>query len=197
MKYFKTLQDLLDYVPNCLICGKILQLSIEGHWGNSSIFDKTEFRAIQTSYKENLLYSKHKIYSFCLDPKNNEIISGKTFFKILSDRYISVYKKCHTCYCILKCSLADKQYKIHNFFSDLILDNEEIRYTMRNKKEISIYKNHGAMYYYSNPSVAGNNKMSITLNGKRMHYPNEYIDFSKIKNLSDLNKKISTIMVFQ
>lgn len=195
MKYFKTLQDLIDYVPNCLICGKHLALLIEGRWGNK--FSKTDFRSIKTSLIEDRLYSKHKVYNFCIEPKTNEIISGKEYFKVMSDGHVTIYKKCDTCYCVLRFSLADKKNRNWSIFPDLLLDSEEVKYTMRGEKDISIFKNHDSIYWKPLNPLIIEKRMSISINRKKEYYPNDYIDLSKIKDLSSLNKKISTIIVFQ
>lgn len=193
MKVFKTLQELLNYIPNCIICGKDMKLSIEGYvqavspakpkWGSG-----TQRVYLKMDAKEGVLRCKHKSFSVAIDAATNKIIDGEDLINRLMLNTINVKKCCPTCvFKSVSVYQAGHTKKTH-FFPPMTLRNEELNYTMRGNKRCTIIKH----YQFTEGHDAN---CFITLNGSSLQpVP---LDFTKLTSLEQINKKIKTIAVFQ
>lgn len=197
MKTFETLQELIDYVPNCIICGKQLMIHLYGNVKTDLSLSGYYFSPSQHFHlkmKDNLLIGKNKNYSITINPKNNSIISNQELFDNLVLSWISVTKKCNTCRCIIKTRYNDDIIVNNKKFPKLTLTNEDLWFTRKREKSVSISQS-----YYDN-SLLGI-RVYIIINNKIISDPTNvgmplFINFDQFKNLNSLNKRISTILTF-
>jgi len=185
MKTFQTLQELLDHVPQCIICGKDMNVHLDGHlrqWYQDGVHFKFEM-------KDGLLCSKkHKKYSVIIEPKSNLILEGQEVVNNLMVNWITVYKTCWTCKCTVSTRYNSGHRKKTDVFPPLSLTGEELSYTLRRGKSVDI-----SQTYYDDSSLLGV-RTNIVVN-HRMVTP-RYFDFSKYKNLEQVNNRIATILTF-
>lgn len=182
---FETLQELIDYVPRCLICNKEMQLDITGTIPFVTGYDFHSFKMILNS--DGRLSSKNK--SLDINPKTNEVFSGlDTLSKMVYNltNHINIYKKCYTCSFLIKCKYDNIKYIKLEKFPTISLIQEELSYTMSKNKAVRYVK-------YFPPNFLGSSYM--TINNKYIN--NFYIDLSKINNLKHLTRKIKTFLTFQ
>lgn len=196
MKTFQTLQELLDYIPNCIICGKPMELRIVGSiplkgepsWRN------TRSICFKMFVLEDKLHSrKHKDFSLVIDPTTNHISSGKDVLNQMvwtSYSGIIALKKCKTCNFKIEAEYTNgiNSQKLH-VFPELRLVSEEIHYTMRRHKLVQIYKR------YHRPDSGLGDGISVVVGHFQVNL--SVLDFAKIQDLDHLNNKIKTFLVFQ
>lgn len=203
MKYFDNLQQLVNYIPNCLICGKSLPILIQGRWFS---FDKVVcYKSLKTIIRDNMLESKHRSFNFKIDITTNKIIQGEEHFKEIFKSLMFVMKKCPTCYMCI--SLSPYQLSNYDFrskvttFPVLNIDAEELQYTTKGGKHLILRKDYHTIYsatkLYPGYQVRPQGAISLSLDNKKQYIPNEYLILEKIKNFSSLKNKISTILIFQ
>lgn len=197
MKNFGTLQELLDYIPKCILCGKDMELRITGgvpsrqtsenYWKNNDV-------CLKMFLLEDKLHSKKcKDYSLSVSPITNLITSGKNLISDMVSRSysrVTANKKCRTCFFQISTAYSrDKETpKLRNYFPALTMQTEELHYTMKKGKSVKLYK------YYRSDSLTGENT-NISVNFRSLK--SIPLDFSKIHNMEHLNNKIKTLMVFQ
>ncbi len=192
MKVFSNLQELIDYVPNCIVCGKVMDIYLKGSikvapilpfilWTLNSI-------TFQLKMKDNLLVGRNKKNSIAINPIDNDIIAGEEFINHLASNWITVYKKCRTCRCEVIAKITGSIIKNLKKFPALTLTGEEICFTRKNEKSVRILQN-----YYEDSSSLGV-KTYIRINNKDVNP--FYLDFNKFKNLKHLNERLSTILTF-
>ena len=192
MRNFKTFQELIDYVPNCIICGKEMEIHLDGQisptlpskqwYGRESVH-------LVLQPKEGLLRSKkHKKYTLIINPFDNHIIDGQDLVNRLMVNWISVYKKCWTCRFSVYTGYRKGHTKKHEKFPYLTLGNEELYYMLRRGKSVGIHQQ-----YYDDSALLGI-RTHITVAGKPVK--SMYIDFNKFKDLDQLNKRLATILTF-
>lgn len=185
MKTFQNFQELIDYVPSCLICGKEMEIHFDGQlsWNHR---EQVHFKF---QIKDGLLYSrKHKKYSVIIDPKTNLILEGVDLVNKLMTNWMSVYKTCWTCKFRIGTQYNKGNLKKQDTFPPLTLVSEELSYTLKRGKAVDIHQT-----YYDDSSLLGI-RVWITVN----HRPVKslFVDFNKFKDLDQLNKRLSTIMTF-
>lgn len=192
MKVFSNLQELIDYVPNCIVCGKVMDIYLKGSikvppilpfilWTLNNI-------TFQLKMKDNLLVGRNKKTSIAINPVNNNIIEGEEFINHLASNWITVYKKCRTCRCEVVAKFTGSIIKNLKNFPPLTLAGEEICFTRKNEKPVRILQN-----YYEDPSKMGV-QTYVMINNKPVN--SFYVDFNKFKNLKHLNERLSTILTF-
>lgn len=177
MKQFHTLRELVDYIPNCVVCGKIMLFSIEGLGFNKEVY-------IKLSLKDSILRSKSIQSSLSINVDTNEIIDGGTFLNALYNDTIKVIKKCRTCNFTIM-SGSQKESRKTNEFPILHLLTEELIFTGKKADLITVYKYHNSMR---------DGKASIFSQGKFL--PQMPFDFAKFTNLKQIVRRIKTLKVF-
>jgi hypothetical protein len=189
MTKFNSLKELLDYVPNCLICGKGMVISIEGMF---SAVDKSKPRwgsgwdpfKVRLVLEDNVLNTKHKNHKISINPHNNEVIIGNDLVTRIVFNSTKVIKICNTC--VFKIITNCDAQNLKNKFPTLTLKKEELSFTKKGGKAIQINS-----YYELGNSLA---RTFVYINKKSM--PELTIDFSKISNFEHLNRRIDTIITF-
>jgi hypothetical protein len=194
MRAFKTLQELIDYIPKCVICQKEMKLSIEGYlapidprkprWGSGS--ERVYFKL---QYKDGILRSKHKNHSLSIEAATNKLIDGEDMINRLMINSIHAKKCCPTC--------AFKSYSVYqagntkktHHFPPMMLQSEELSYTLKGGKRVNIMKHHN----FSDKDEEA--KCYINYNGTML--PPIALDFNKLSDLEQINRKIKTIVTFQ
>lgn len=192
MKVFSSFKELMDYVPNCIICGKLLQIHLKGsirviktNVGNENwTLEKIHFHL---KMKDELLVGNYKKHSIAINPIDNKIVLGLGIIQHLLISWTWVSKKCSTCRCEVTSKFIGNN-KDFDKFPPLTLTNEELSFTRKREKAISIAQN-----YYADPPPSGV-RTFILINNKPIKPL--YIDFNQFKNLDHLNKRLSTMLVF-
>jgi hypothetical protein len=188
---FKTLEELENYIPNCIICGKHLQLFISGRlnavspakprWGSGQ-----EQIRLPMVLKEGVFRSKHKNHSVSVEYSSNHIIDGQDIVNRL--RFVEAEKNCPTCHFKILAKAKDGQGHKENCLPPLTISHEELHYTMKGGKPIRITK-----YYGTGDTLRGE---SATIRIDNKFLPPVPWDFDKFKDLAHLNKRIATIKMF-
>lgn len=183
MKVFSNFKELIDYVPNCLICGKQLGVHLFGCYA----FHNLRF---SLKVKDGALVGKYKDRAIAINITDNSIILGQDTINQLMTNWVTVYKKCSTCRCTITTQYAVGYggtgiIKKHKNFPSLTLKSEEIHFTRKRNKLVSI-----AQTYYDAPAIS----TFILINNKTVNPL--YMDFNKFKNLNHLNERLSTILTF-
>lgn len=196
MKTFECLQELLDYIPNCIICQKVMELRIEGSVparSNPDYYLREKVYLKMFLFEEKLHSKRCKDYSFTIDPKNNQLFSGKDLLNRMisssSFQSIAAIKKCHTCHFKISTTYSNGTVtaKLHQF-PVMQLYTEELSYTMKREKQVRIYKTYNDTYHLTGE------KATVVVNHRHLEFN---LDLSKIQDLDHLNNKIKTVMVFQ
>jgi hypothetical protein len=194
MKYFDTLQQLIDYIPNCLICKKPLYITLNGRWSLSEEEkwnDSFHTNEISVFVKEGFLYPKNKKLNFKIDISNNMIIDNLSFFKKIHTLSFSAHKKCRTCaFCISFTTRNENHIAKVTRFPRLLLQYENIKYYTKNSKYVHIFKEYDTFGKYADNAI-------ILINKKKQYFPADYLKLDKIKDFSSLKNKLSTILTFQ
>lgn len=193
MQVFKVLQEFIDYIPKCIICGKERKLSIEGYVKPVSPSKPRWSSGSQRVYltlelKDGLLRSNHKSHSIAIDPSNNKLVDGEDLINRMMLQTINVKKCCPTCVFKSFGVYQAGHTKKTNCFPPLTLRSEELNYTMPGGKHCMITK-----YYQFNekPEEA---KCNIAID--RVSLPPIPLDFKHLTELDQINRKIKTVMVF-
>jgi hypothetical protein len=95
VKVFETLQAILDYIPNCVICQNPMQLSICGHVRQDNRTLRKVFVKLQM--RDGILSGKNKDYSIALEAATNIIVEGEDLINKLIIKTINVKQSCPTC----------------------------------------------------------------------------------------------------
>ena len=194
MKNFDNLQQLIDYIPNCIICEKPLYITLNGRWCLSEEEkwnDSPYTTEIGVFIKEGFLYPKNKKLNFKIDISNNKIVNNLSFFKKIHTLTLNVYKKCRTCaFCIALTAWNKNPIAKVVMFPQLVLSYEKIRFYTKNNKYVQIYKEYDTFGRYKDHTF-------IIINRKEQSLSGDYLKLEKIKNFSSLKNKLSTILTFQ
>jgi|ERR1035437_4010135 hypothetical protein len=186
---FATLKELINYIPNCIICGKDMEIYFGGYNNNLSFLTKLTIDGDLIRPADNLIpldrprYRAPK-YVFAININNNEIVDGEDLLNKASTYNGRIDKKCKTCIMAIHTSFTGPGIKRMKIIPE-ISGSLEIEYTMSNTKKIRIRD------HWNIPGC-----IDITIGYKDL-ITKLPIDFSKIKTLKQLNKKISTIITFQ
>ena len=194
-----TIKSLHEYIPQCILCKKEMQIIIDGHFVQSAT-SSIEFihpiispgnrihNIFYLNIKNNLFVFKSKHYQFSID-NDNKIIEGLDIVNNLTINPFYIIKKCKTCNFMSKFKWNGVNMKTIYFFPPLVQDYECIKYTKNKGKSINIFN-------YNDKWNAKNRLSNLYIDGKYIDIQDLCIDFSKIKNLKHLNNKISTILTF-
>ncbi len=192
MKVFQTIQELVNYVPNCLICKKEMQVSLSTYLSSNDPKRRVNSResvSLRFELENCILHSKHKSYQLKIDTITNVILEGQD----LADRFTTestyIKKKCPTCHLKIETICSNGTIKKEKRFPDLTLRHEELHFTMRGGKDLSVSK-----YYSTNTSPEGDSQAQIMLNHK--YLPPVPFDFNKFNSFEQLVNRINTIVLF-
>lgn len=194
MKTFQTLQEVVDYIPTCVICHKGMKLSIEGYvkpvstskprWNSGS-----QLIYLKMEEKDGLLRGTHKNESVAIEPATNRLVEGEDLVNRLMLNTINVKKCCPTC--VFKFNFvyqAGNTKKTHKF-PPIALQSEELNYTLRGGKRCHITRHY--QFNQDEQEV----KCNIRVNYIEVTPVN--LDFSKLTDLDQINRKIKTVLTFQ
>lgn len=192
MRLLKTLKELTNYIPNCLVCGKEMGLFLEGKFAPVSLskprWDSGNQRIkIKLALIDNVLHAKHKSHNLSFDITNNDILEGQDMVNRLMVNTINVNKACVTCHFKINTLYLGGNIKKETAFPTLTIQSEELNYMMKGGKSVRIVRN-----YFNDKEPA------VHIWFDRKHFSEESIplDFSKFRNLAHLNKRLATIKVF-
>jgi hypothetical protein len=191
MTSFQTLKQLIDYIPNCILCGKEMPIVIEGYvngWAKSGASWQRQFVRAKTELRDDILFSKNRNVDLSIDVNNNHILKGQELIDSLIGNKINVNKGCTTCHFKILCASTSTLVKTKGVFPYIDLLSEEIHYTLKGGKDIAITK-----YYNSQTTLRGEHA-NIRLNGKFL--PPMLWDFSKFDSIEHMNKRVATIVMF-
>lgn len=194
---FLTLKDLYEYIPNCIICGKEMKLSLSGqHSKFSQVVPNYQFGAstkssvhLKSYIKNNTILFKNKKFSFSIDRDTNKIIDGAELVNNLCINWMFISKGCITCDFKIQNIYNDGSTKKLEIFPPLKHVEERIHYTMK-RGTVTIHK-----HFYDDSTLLGETTQ-ITVNRKPITQ-SIHLDFSKFKNLKQLNRRLETIIMFQ
>lgn len=206
MVAFNSLQEFINYIPQCVICGKSMDLFIEGQL--SSVSKKKprynhgrDHLYVKMRSEYTHLRSLHKSYEISINPVTNEVTQGIDLINRLQDSMIYAHKSCTTCHFKIQAAfwqkLPNRSYQTgsdkigqewkENFFPPFSLKEEDLHYTLKGGVDIRIQK------HYAWPTLE-NTTASIILNRKSL--PPMPLDFNKFEGIEHLNKRIATIKLF-
>lgn len=137
--------------------------------------------------KENVIRSKHKKYPLAIEIDSGKLVDGKDIFDRMRADYMQCLKSCPTCDFKITCAASQNTDK--EYFHPLTLRNERLHYTLRGGKEVEISRSYNSY----NGNLDG--LASIRINNKFLP-PMPGLDFNKFKDLSHLNQRLSTLVVF-
>ena len=192
MKVFNTLQELLEYVPRCILCQKNIPISIEGYLTSADAkkwYGRKQRVYFKLKIKDGVLRDKCRGQSIAIEASTNKLLEGGDFVNRLMLQPITVKKCCPTCAFKFIASYQDGNVKTTNTFPPLTLKSEELSFTMKGKKNISILKHYAFLQEGEEP------KCIITYDRGSLE-PID-LDFTKFTSLDQVAKKIKTIVTFQ
>lgn len=194
---FPTLNDLHNYVPTCVICSKPMRFALDGiastalpakRWGGS-----TESIRLKLDVKDGKLRTiahekAKKTYSLIIDITTNQIVDGQDIIDRLKPGNVHLRKLCPTCHFKINTSWSNNSSKKKDCFPALTLQSEELHYTLKGGKDVTISK------YYREGDADKGKSAHIRLSGKSL--PPIPFDFNKFSDLEHLNKRLDTIILF-
>jgi len=199
-RFFKTIQDLIDYIPNCIICRKEMIISIEGVilplLPSKNQYAKKENVQMILFLKDGIVRTKKRNLSLAIKAEDNFIIDGQDIVSRLMINWTYVKKICSTCNFKINTVIDYKEgvIKKQNYFPPLIIDHEVLQYTFKGGKKVHITKYYNDYYYNNRVLPSRSEAVTIRLNDKSL--PPVPLDLDKFKNLDQLNKRLSTIILF-
>lgn len=188
MKSFLNFQALLDYIPNCIICTKPMQMQMSGTLGHKANAHTRERYSMHLALKDGLLFSKHKSHKLVINPVDNSVVEGVDLAARIISEYTSVKKMCQTCHFKIETFCSGSKVKKEKNFPILTLQTEELHFTMKGGKDVHVTK------YYPGNGGGQEYTARIMLNGK--YLPPVPFEFDKFNSFQALNKRINTIVVF-
>lgn len=208
MVVFNSLSEYMNYVPNCVVCGKYMELYIDGHL-RSLTKKKPRYNHsrdhlyVKMQLEYTHLRSKHKQHEIVINPETNEVTIGAELTNRLKEDRIYANKRCTTCHFKISAAFeapkgANLSSYYHysdkiglfwkdNYFPPLSLKEEELHYTLKGGVDIRISK------MYSWPTTEDASAI-ISLGHKDL--PPMPLNFDKFEGLEHLNKRIATIKLF-
>lgn len=186
---FETIDKFINYIPNCIICGKKLTLYL--NLFNESFFTRRQgyFHFIEMKHDDEFLISKNKLFNFSFDSKSNLIIDGINLFNESMKRNNQFLMKCKTCAFYTKAMCRAGAIKKYLYIPKIELYQVNIQYMLPKHKSFLI-KN------YLSLDSNDFNSSYITINEKSIGAL-PYIDLAKFSNIKQLNKRIKTLITFQ
>lgn len=188
---FKNLKSIIEYIPNCIICGKTNNIYIDNY---------TYKKSIKVKIEDNYLTSKKD--GLCIDILTNKYISQPKKFILDKEEKIFLEKKCHTCRFTLTFNNAflsennDYVYKSSlDYFPELQLVEESIYYSNKPKIKLSTINN---IISITNSYNAYDDKImtSLSYEDKYNLLPHAF-NFSKIRDFKHLKSKVNTFLTFK
>ncbi len=190
---FKSLNEFNNYIPTCVLCGKIMTVTVEGRlapvlpskprWSSGQ-----ETVTLKLLLKDGVMRSKHKNHSLVIDGETNSIIDGQDLVNRFYPNSTYIRKTCATCHFKIVATYPKDYAKKATVFPYIILQQEELRYTLKGGKDVQIYKNY-------HTAIEGRDKVAdIRIDNK--YLPPVPWDFSKFDDLDHLNNRIKTIILF-
>jgi hypothetical protein len=186
MNRFQSLQSLLDYIPNCVICGKHMHLRFEGRLDNPRSYSTSERIRFKIEKKGSTLHSKSKEHKIAVNPVDNSILDGLPIIQRMGTA-ANVYKSCETCDFKIHCRIDKPQAANLPIFPELLLSQEVMNYTLKGGRTIYIQK------FYTNDIPL--HDAYVILNKKALATRVPW-DFDKFRDLEHMNKRIDTIIMF-
>lgn len=197
MVTFPTLNDLHNYVPNCVVCSKPMRFAIEGivmptgptkRWGGG-----TETIRMKLDVNDGKLHTivhekAKKNYNLIIDIFTNEIIEGRDIVEKIKPGNAWVRKLCPTCHFKINVNWDASAPKKKHCFPALTLNSEELHYTLKGGKDVTISK------HYRQGDPDNGKSATIQLSGR--YLPPIPFDFNKFSDLEHLNKRLATIILF-
>jgi len=197
MNIFKTPQEFAEYLPNCLICGKELNFSINGTITPLNVVQSryahgNEHIKLRMNLKDGLLQATHKRHNVYVELATGKVVEGQDLFDRFYMDSVIVMKTCGTCDFKLETWTAQNLGK--GQFPIVSLRNERLHYTLKGGKDVEIVKR-----YHPNvrPEIQKNTSVSIKIANKYIPEILFDFEFSKFKNLAHLNQRLGTILLFQ
>lgn len=200
---FNNIADNINYIPNCIICGKLMQFYFSGFL--KFPFRPKQFVYLKTRIEDNKIISINKKYPLKIDISSNEIISGyeilDKYGEDLLSSYIDFYKKCPTCLFQINFNLFKKEKD--NLFPRSSLLREEMGYFLKPKIKLHIFNHYENEYVYSVgktfsiTNISNKNSSKVTYIYANNKYLNcENINLNKFNNLKKINNYIKTLLAF-
>lgn len=191
IREFNTLQELIDYLPHCIICGKNMILYCSGimKTGYKDIYKGGYNLCLELFKKDDFFVAKNSKVNFVINSKDNKIIEGTDIVNQFMTSRMYVTTKCKTCRCYTRSLYNKGCLKYPEFFPKIPLVEEELGFTLSKGKNISIVNSSWG------PKLESVNRHIIMINASMLDL-NLDLEFSKIKNLSHLIKKINMILTF-
>ena len=138
--------------------------------------------------KNCILHSNHKTYKLNIDNITNVILEGQDLLDKFTTEATYVRKKCPTCHLKIEATCSGNLIKKEKRFPALTLRREELHFTMRGGKDLSVQK------YYATSTFFEDSQAHISLNHKDL--PSVPFDFNKFNSFEQLVRRINTIVLF-
>lgn len=185
-----SLNSYLEYIPNCIICGKKLRIEINGRLPNKLKKYSTTSINLKTKIEDNCLISLNKDYPLTIDLISSEIFEGRQFIIDLMTGWIYINKLCSTCHFKIS-AIYNRGFmeKLLTTFPQIHLYSEDLSYTMTGGHKAEIHK----IYY--DDSTGLKDRTLIHINGKLL--PNFPFQLNKFNHLNELNQRLFMIRTFQ
>jgi hypothetical protein len=167
---FSNLKEFIDYIPNCLICGKQLILSCCGTYAEWA--GKNNPTRIKFLIKEDRIISLHKNIQLEIDIHTNKVLSGDSSNQII-DNSRWVLKTCKTCHCQITGRVTSFQKPI---FSKIRRNTEAVVFYLCKNKKITVFEN------------------DLLINTELVQ--TAPIELSSFKDFKHLKRRIQTILTF-
>lgn len=198
---FRNLQRLMDYIPNCVVCKKEMVLSIEGRlervknnkkpkrWNSGGTWVILRTRTKNELIHDDLLHFRSTKHLISVEPTRNKIINGLDVAQRLT--FFNVSKMCRTC-----------DFKIHakaescgnsTHLPTLRLETESLNFTMKGGKKVRMYRAYRRIDPYPHEPA----EITTQIYVENHLLPPLPLEFSKIKDINHLTRKIKTAIVFQ
>jgi hypothetical protein len=191
MKKFTTLLDFHNYIPNCIICHKPTIISIDGALyavGDNTRRSSSRARlCLNLHLKDDGFHSNKKAVVFF--DFSNKILEGIDLVHRFVPHKTYLKKTCNTCHFKIYTDTFIQSINTKDSLPEARLACEEIHYTMKGGKSISVTKYHKIdKPGYSNESI------NIMLDNKPL--PSSSLEFDKFENIEQLSKRINMIKLF-
>jgi len=200
MKIFNSIKEFIEYIPNCLVCGKTMNLAVRGIRlnKNNNGYDQIH---IKMAFDEGSIISTNKEHPLVITTDDNKLIVGEQLIREISNRVIGLDKSCRTCKFKIQTShdIEEKFFRSNimerffrntttkspyktGIFPSVKLEQEELKYTKTHGKLVDIVR------YRGEHTV-------VNIDNKRVKSFD--LDISKFKDLDHLNNRLSVLMTFQ
>lgn len=166
------LKEFIEYIPNCLICGKVLSLKIllqnyHKHFSMYYLSGEIKDNVFQnkTYIRSDGLPSKELKVKFKIDLISNKILEGMDIFNdSSSNKNISIVNRCKTCTFIKRYTMTDFKSGTQKL-SSINMDSISIfiHFYIKNKQIDIFYSNNNMNYNYSDKTGCKSIKLPMNL----------------------------------